>query len=54
LGHCAKSWKVAGSIPDSAIGILHCHNPSGRTLSLGSTQLLTGYFLEVKAAGVYS
>ena len=31
----------AGSIPDGAIGIFHLHNPSGRTMALGSTQLLT-------------
>jgi hypothetical protein len=26
------------SIPDGVIGISHCHNPSGRTMALGSTQ----------------
>jgi hypothetical protein len=30
-----------GSIPDGVIGIFHCHNPSGRTMSLGLTQTLT-------------
>jgi len=39
--HCATSRKVAGSIPDGVIGIFHLHNPSGRTMSLGLTQLLT-------------
>jgi len=38
--HCATSRKVAGSIPDGVIGIFHWHNPSGRTLVLGSTQPL--------------
>ena len=38
LRHCATSRKVAGSIPDGVIGILHWHNPSGRTVALGSTQ----------------
>jgi len=35
LRHCATSRKVAGSIPDSVIGILHWHNPSGRTYDPG-------------------
>jgi len=33
--------KEAVSIPDSVIGIFHWHNPSGRTIVLGWTQLLT-------------
>jgi len=33
--------KVAGSIPDGVIGILHWHNPSDRITALGSTQPLT-------------
>jgi hypothetical protein len=41
LRHCATSRKFAGSIPDVVIGIFHCHNPSGRTMTLGLTQLLT-------------
>ena len=41
LRHCAKSRKVAGSIPDGVTGILNWHNPSGRTMALGSTQPLT-------------
>ena len=41
LRHCATSQKVAGSIPDGVIGIFHWHNPSGRTVGLGSTQPLT-------------
>ena len=41
LRHCATSQKVAGSIPDGVIGIFHWHNPSGRTMALGSTQPLT-------------
>ena len=34
------SRKVAGSILDGVIGILHWHNPSGHTMALGSTQPL--------------
>jgi len=30
-----------GSIPDSVIGIFHRHNPSSRTMTLGSTHSLT-------------
>jgi hypothetical protein len=41
LRHCATSRKVASSIPDDAIVIFHWHNPSGRTMALGSTQPLT-------------
>ena len=41
MGHCATSWKVAGSIPDGVIGIFHWHNPSGSTMALASTQPLT-------------
>ena len=39
---CAKSRKVAGSIPDGVVGIFDWHNPSDRTMALGLTQLLTG------------
>jgi hypothetical protein len=38
LFHCATSRKFAGSVPDGVIAILHCHNPSGRTMALGLTQ----------------
>ena len=38
---CATNRKVAGSIPDGVIGIFHWHNPSDRTMALGSTQTLT-------------
>jgi hypothetical protein len=41
LRHCATNRKVAGSIPDGVTGIFHCHNPSGRTLALGSTKPVT-------------
>ena len=41
LRHCATSRKVAGSIPDGVIGIFYWHNPSSRTIALGSTQPLT-------------
>jgi hypothetical protein len=30
--------QVAGSIPDGVIGIFQLHNPTGRTMALGSTQ----------------
>ena len=30
LRHCSTSQKVAGSIPDGVIGVLHLHNPFGR------------------------
>jgi hypothetical protein len=41
LRHCATSRNVAGSIPDGVIGTFRLHNPSGRTMTLGSTQSLT-------------
>ena len=41
LRHCSGSRKVAGSIPDGIIGIFHWHNPSGRTMTLGSTEMST-------------
>ena len=41
LRHCATSRKVASSIPHGFFGIFHWHNPSGRTIALGSTQPLT-------------
>jgi hypothetical protein len=37
LRYCATNWKVAGSIPGGVIGIFHWHNPSDRTMALGST-----------------
>jgi hypothetical protein len=50
--------KVAGSIPDGVTGIFHWHNPSSRTMALGSTQPLTEMSIRniswgVKAAGAY-
>ena len=39
--HYATNRQVAGSIPDGVIGIFQWHNPSGRTMALGSTQPLT-------------
>jgi hypothetical protein len=38
-----RSWLThcAGSIPDGVIGILHWHNPSGRTMAQGLPQPLT-------------
>ena len=41
LRHYATNRQVAGSIPDGIIGIFQWHNPSGRTMALGSTQPLT-------------
>jgi len=41
LRHSAISQKVAGSIPDGITGIFQLRNPSGRTMALGLTQLLT-------------
>jgi hypothetical protein len=41
LRHCAKSRKVAGSIPDGVSWISHWYNPSSRTMALGFTQPLT-------------
>jgi hypothetical protein len=53
-----RSWKVTGSIPDGVIGIFNWHNPSGRTMALGSTQPLAemstmDIFLGVKATGAW-
>ena len=41
LRGCATNRKVAGSISDGVIGILRRHNPSDRTMAVGSTQPLT-------------
>jgi hypothetical protein len=41
LRYCATNRKVAGSIPDGVIGIFHWHNPSDRTMALGSIHPLT-------------
>ena len=38
--YCATNRRVAGLIPDGAIGIFHWHNSSDRTVVLGSTQPL--------------
>jgi hypothetical protein len=38
--NCAKSRKVAGSIPAGVKKIFHWHNPPGHTMVLGSTQTL--------------
>jgi hypothetical protein len=59
LRHCVTSLKVAGSIPIGVVGIFRWLNPSGRTMSLGSTQPPTeieyqDYFLGLKAVGAYS
>jgi hypothetical protein len=41
MEHCATNRKVAGSIPDGVTGFFYLHNPSGRTMVLGSTRPLT-------------
>jgi hypothetical protein len=41
LRFCATNRKVPGSIPDCIIGFFRWHNPSDRTVALGSTQPLT-------------
>ena len=41
LRDCGTGRKVEGSIPFGVIRIFHWHNPSGRTVTLGSTQPLT-------------
>jgi hypothetical protein len=38
---CATNLKVASLIPDGVIGFFRWHNPSDRTMALGSTQPLT-------------
>jgi hypothetical protein len=38
LRHCATNRKVARPIPTGVVGIFHLHNPSGRTMALGSTE----------------
>ena len=56
LGRCATNLKVAGSFPDCVMGVFHWHNPSDRTMALGSTQPLRevstrSIFWGYKAAG---
>jgi len=56
LRQCATSRKVAGSVPYCVTGIIHWHNPSGRTLALRLNQPLKdintrNISLLVKAAG---
>jgi hypothetical protein len=41
LRYCATNRKIAVSIPDGVIGFFYSHNPSDRTMALGSTQPLT-------------
>ena len=58
LRHCATSQNVAGSIPDGVTGIFHWHNPSCRTVALGSTQPVSEMSTRniscgVKAAGAW-
>jgi len=49
LRHCVTRLKVAGSIPDGAIGVLHLHNTSGR--ALGSNQPLTEMTTKIISSG---
>ena len=53
---CATNRKVDSSISDGVIGIFLLHNPSDRTMALGSTKPLTEMSARsiswgVKAAG---
>ena len=41
LRHYATNRQVAGSVPNGVIGIFQWHNPSGRTMALGSIQPVT-------------
>jgi hypothetical protein len=41
LRHWATNRTVVGSIPHGVIGIFHWYNPSGCTMTLGSTQPIT-------------
>ena len=52
-----KAGRPRVRFPDGVIEILHWHNPSGRTMALGSTQPLTelgsrNIFWGVQPAGV--
>jgi hypothetical protein len=40
LRRYATTWKIADSIPDEVIEFFNLPNPSSRTMTLGSTQLL--------------
>jgi hypothetical protein len=40
-GTTLQTGKVAGSIPNGVTGNFQWHNPSGRTMALGSTQPVT-------------
>ena len=56
VGVYATRWKVADSITDGVIRIVHGHNSSGRIMSLQSTRPLTemstrNISWEVKTAG---
>jgi len=62
MGHTvaqlAEELKVAGSIPDGAIGTFHWHHPSGCTNALRTIQPLTekstrNIFWSVRTAGAY-
>ena len=39
-GTALQAWEFAGLIPDGVIGIFDWHNPSSRTMALGSTHSL--------------
>jgi len=41
VAHLFEALCYKGSIPEGILGIFHPHNPSGLTVSLGSTQPLT-------------
>jgi hypothetical protein len=50
--HCATSRKAADSISDGVTGIFHRNNPSGCTMALGLTHLLTEMSTRNKSLGV--
>jgi len=51
VGGWGTALRAGRSIPDGVTGIVLGHNPSGRAMTLRSTQPLTEIFLGVKAAG---
>jgi len=57
LNTALQAGRSRGSIPDEVLGIFYLLNPSGRTVTLGSTQPLTEInttciFRRVKVVGV--
>jgi hypothetical protein len=57
-GHYATSWKIAGSISNGVIGVIHWFNLASSTMAMGLTQPLKeistrDIFWKVKAASLY-